>query len=54
MKLARYLSIFVFAVLSVLAAADVTIAYSPAQGIGPEAGVMRRDPSDIIRVGDLF
>ncbi len=29
-------------------------AYSAAKGIGAEAGVMRRDPSDIIKVGDLY
>ncbi len=28
--------------------------YSSASGIGPEKGVMRRDPSDIIKVGDLY
>lgn len=28
--------------------------YSDVTGIGPEAGVMRRDPSDIIKVGDLY
>ena len=28
--------------------------YSEAQGIGVEKGVMRRDPSDIIKVGDLY
>jgi hypothetical protein len=28
--------------------------YSAATGIGAEAGVMRRDPSDIIKVGDLY
>ena len=28
--------------------------YSPAKGIGAETGVMRRDPSDIIKVGDLY
>ena len=28
--------------------------YSAAKGIGAEAGVMRRDPSDIIKVGDLY
>ena len=27
---------------------------SEAKGIGAEAGVMRRDPSDIVRVGDLY
>jgi len=30
------------------------VTYSPAEGIGQEAGVMRRDPSDIIKVGDLY
>ena len=30
------------------------VRYSPAQGLGPEQGVMRRDPSDIIKVGDLY
>lgn len=33
---------------------SVEITYSPAQGIGAEAGVMRRDPSDIVRVGEQF
>lgn len=28
--------------------------YSPATGIGRESGVMRRDPSDVIKVGDLY
>lgn len=28
--------------------------YSPAAGIGEQKGVMRRDPSDIIKVGDLY
>ncbi len=28
--------------------------YSEAKGVGAEAGVMRRDPSDIIKVGDLY
>ena len=32
----------------------VTFSYSEAAGIGKEKGVMRRDPSDIIKVGDLF
>ena len=32
----------------------VTVTYSEAQGIGAEEGVMRRDPSDIIKVGDLY
>ena len=30
------------------------VRYSPAKGLGPEPGVMRRDPSDIIKVGDLY
>ncbi|MCP5538159.1 MAG: family 43 glycosylhydrolase [Akkermansiaceae bacterium] len=33
---------------------EVVVVYSEAQGIGPEKGVMRRDPSDIIKVGDLY
>lgn len=32
----------------------LTITHSALTGIGVEAGVMRRDPSDIIKVGDLF
>lgn len=31
-----------------------TVTYSPAAGLGPEKGVMRRDPSDIIKAGDSF
>jgi len=27
---------------------------SPAENLGPEKGVMRRDPSDVIKVGDLY
>ncbi len=34
--------------------AELVIRYSPAQGIGEEPGVMRRDPSDIIRVGPAY
>jgi predicted GH43/DUF377 family glycosyl hydrolase len=30
------------------------VRYSPAQGLGPEKGVMRRDPSDIIKIGNLY
>ena len=30
------------------------VTYSEAKGIGAEKGVMRRDPSDIIKVGDLY
>ena len=32
----------------------VTVSYSEVTGIGKEQGVMRRDPSDIIKVGDLY
>ena len=32
----------------------VKATYSEAKGIGVEKGVMRRDPSDIIKVGDLY
>jgi len=32
----------------------MTLRYSPATRLGPEKGVMRRDPSDIIKVGDLY
>lgn len=28
--------------------------FGPAQGLGPEQGVMRRDPSDVIKVGGLY
>jgi hypothetical protein len=33
---------------------DVSIRYEPIQGIGPEAGMMRRDPSDVMKVGDSY
>ncbi|MGB7324464.1 MAG: family 43 glycosylhydrolase [Rubripirellula sp.] len=32
----------------------VKISYSELSGIGAEEGVMRRDPSDIIKIGDLY
>ena len=32
----------------------VTVTHSALEGIGSEDGVMRRDPSDVIKVGDLF
>ena len=35
-------------------AETLTVTYSEAKGIGAETGVMRRDPSDIIKVGDLY
>lgn len=34
--------------------ARVKAVYSALQGIGPEKGVMRRDPSDVIKVGELY
>ena len=37
-----------------LEARTLTTSYSPAEGIGEEPGVMRRDPSDIIKAGDLY
>ena len=49
--------IFLAAVLitmPVVTKADLAVSYSPAKGIGPQAGVMRRDPSDVIRVGGLY
>ena len=33
---------------------SVTVVHSDLKGIGAEKGVMRRDPSDVIKVGDLF
>ncbi|MCB9769127.1 MAG: family 43 glycosylhydrolase [Candidatus Omnitrophica bacterium] len=46
-----------FIVLSLMlclpAWSEIHFSYSLADGIGPEEGVMRRDPSDVIRVGDL-
>ena len=47
-----------FVVLTVAAQADepaigeVTITYTALEGIDAEAGVMRRNPSDIVKVGD--
>tara|TARA_R110002049_G_scaffold285698_4_gene466999 strand:- start:131068 stop:132039 length:972 start_codon:yes stop_codon:yes gene_type:complete len=37
-----------------LALPTVTVTHSAIEGIGAETGVMRRDPSDIIKVGDLY
>ncbi|MEP2776213.1 MAG: family 43 glycosylhydrolase [Luteolibacter sp.] len=33
---------------------SLTVTYSNAEGIGLEKGVMRRDPSDVIKVGELY
>ena len=32
----------------------IKLKHSPLKGIGSEASTMRRDPSDVIKVGDLF
>jgi len=55
----RWLAIGLVAVVEMTATVHAKIGtlkaiYSPAKGIGPEAGVMRRDPSDIIKVGDRY
>lgn len=44
----------ILAALQLAARGELSIYCSPAGGIGPTAGTMRRDPSDIIRVGDLY
>ncbi len=33
---------------------EVVVSYSPAGGLGEEPGICRRDPSDVIRVGDAW
>ncbi|MFG0289397.1 MAG: family 43 glycosylhydrolase [Rhodopirellula sp. JB044] len=49
-----------FCVLAAIAHAEtptlktVTVAHSALGGIGEESGVMRRDPSDVIKVDDLY
>lgn len=56
----RFMCLLSIAVLGASTAAaqsdvgTVNVTYSEAKGIGPQKGVMRRDPSDIIKVGDLF
>lgn len=63
MKLSRFIalsSIAVFALTATVVQAQapqygtVDMIYTEVPGIGPEPGVMRRDPSDIIKVGDLY
>lgn len=62
MNLPKRKSIWMTAALTVLAGLNadeastktLTVTYSEATGIGEEEGVMRRDPSDIIKVGDLY
>ena len=55
--------LFLFAVVALAAVAaraqettvaTVTVTHTELEGIGSEDGVMRRDPSDVIKVGDLF
>jgi len=36
------------------ACTEMTIRYSAVEGIGAQEGVMRRDPSDVIKVGSLY
>ena len=53
----RWLAIGLVAGMTATAQAEIETlkaTYSAAKGIGVEAGVMRRDPSDIIKVGDLY
>jgi len=52
----RLLLLALFVGGNIMAAEPAEIKYetSPAVNLGPEKGVMRRDPSDIIKVGDLF
>lgn len=56
-SLTLYLALAISLFAAGFLAAEVTeLAYrtSPAENIGPEEGVMRRDPSDVIRVGDRY
>ena len=56
----RFLSITAIVFTTVAAHADepatrtVTVTHSAVEGIGAETGVMRRDPSDIIKVDELY
>ncbi|MGJ8651249.1 MAG: family 43 glycosylhydrolase [Opitutaceae bacterium] len=63
MKITLSRSVLYIALLGVLTAPtvsmgeaylEVSITFSNAEGIGAEKGVMRRDPSDVIKVGDLY
>ena len=47
-------TVFVLTIACDLNAQSVKITRSALKGIGAETGVMRRDPSDIIKVGDLY
>ena len=46
--------IFLTAFSPLLHASKIIVTHSELSGIGPEDNVMRRDPSDIIKVDDLF
>lgn len=52
--LPRILFAILLAVVPKAVHAGMTIRYSAAAGIGAQEGVMRRDPSDIIRVGNAY
>jgi len=58
MKLRNLIMIIASPLIFSSATADekklVTVSHTKLTGIGPEKGVMRRDPSDVIKVGDLF
>ena len=34
--------------------ADKSVRFQPARGLGRTEGITRRDPSDVIKVGDTF
>ncbi len=48
------LRLVVLVASSVMTQATVEFTFSNAQGLGPEAGAMRRDPSDVIKVDDRY
>jgi len=48
------LLVFAFPLFSLGEMPVIEAVFSPAPGIGPQEGVMRRDPSDIIKVGDRY
>ena len=52
--LTKTLIVAVLTVPPVAVHAGVRVHYSAAEGIGAEDGVMRRDPSDIIKVGNTY
>ena len=52
--LAEYPEVKASAKVPTVSKNTVTVTHSELEGIGAEKGVMRRDPSDIIKVGDLY